>query len=108
MVDFDWGQDLRRLRSFVEAHRIEKIAVDYFGTSVPAYELGEKFVPWRSAQGPPTDWLAVSVAILKVAQGRWDPALGHSTEDAYEWLRGREPVAKIGYSIFVFDLRHGR
>ena len=62
---------------------------------VTVEELGEKFVPWRSAQGPPAGWLAVSVAILKVAQGRWDPALGHSAEDAYEWLRGRERWPKL-------------
>jgi hypothetical protein len=108
VVDFDWGQDLIRLRDFVAAHRIEKIAVDYFGTSSPAYELGEKFVPWRSAQGPPTGWLAVSAVSLKIAQGQWSPTLGHTAEAAYEWLRGKKPVAKIGYSIFVFDMQNDR
>ncbi len=101
----DWGQDLRRLRGFVAAHHLEKIAVDYFGTASPRDELGEKFIPWRSAFGPYEGWFAVSVAILKMAQGRWDPALGHTAEDSYEWLQGKEPVAKIGYSILVFDLR---
>jgi 4-amino-4-deoxy-L-arabinose transferase-like glycosyltransferase len=108
VVDFDWGQDLIRLRDFVEARRIEKIAVDYFGTSSVAYELGEKFVPWGSAQGPPAGWLAVSAVSLKIAQGRWAPALGHTAEAAYEWLCGKKPVAKIGYSIFVFDMRNDR
>ena len=82
--------------------------MDYFGTSSPAYELSEKFVPWRSAQRPLAGWLAVSAAILKVAQGRVDPALGHRAEDAYEWLRGKEPGAGTASPIFVFDLRHGR
>jgi 4-amino-4-deoxy-L-arabinose transferase-like glycosyltransferase len=106
LVDFDWGQDLIRLRDFIAAHGIEKIALDYFGTSSPAYELGEKFVPWRSAQGPPTGWLAVSALRLKIAQGQWSPYLGHPAEDAYEWLRGKKPVAKLGYSIFVFDMQN--
>jgi hypothetical protein len=105
VVDFDWGQDLIRLRDFI-AHRIEKIAGDYFSTSSPAYELGEKFVAWKSAQGPPTGWLAVSAVRLKIAQGQWAPALGHTSEDAYEWLCGKKPVAKIGYSIFVFDMQN--
>jgi 4-amino-4-deoxy-L-arabinose transferase-like glycosyltransferase len=104
VVDFDWGQDLIRLRNFLAAHHIEKIALDYFGTSSPAYELGEKFVPWRSAQGPPTGWLAVSALRLKIAQGQWPRDLRHPVEDAYDWLRGKKPVAKIGYSIFVFDM----
>lgn len=106
VIDFDWGQDLIRLRNFIAAHQIEKIALDYFGTSSPAYELGEKFVPWRSAQGPPTGWLAVSALRLKIAQGQWPPDLEHPVEDAYEWLRGKKPVAKIGYSIFVFDMQN--
>lgn len=106
VVDFDWGQDLIRLRNFVAAHQIEKIALDYFGTSSPFYELGKKFVPWRSADGPPPGWLAVSALRLKIAQGKWPPDLGHPAEDAYEWLRGKKPVAKIGYSIFVFDMQN--
>jgi 4-amino-4-deoxy-L-arabinose transferase-like glycosyltransferase len=103
--NLDWGQDLRRLRAFVEAQGIEKIAVNYFGTSHDRYELGERLMPWSSALGPPPGWLAVSATVLKVAQARWDPALGHRAEDSYRWLQGKEPVAKIGYSIFVYDLR---
>ena len=105
--NLDWGQDLRRLGAFVGAGGIEKIAVDYFGQSSPAYELGEKYVPWRSALGPYDGWLAVSATVLMVAQARWAPDLGHRVEDSYQWLVNKEPVAKIGYSIFVFDLRTG-
>jgi hypothetical protein len=101
----DWGQDLRRLGVFVEAEGVEKIAVDYFGQSSPAYELGEKYVPWRSALGPYHGWLAVSATVLMVAQARWAPDLHHRVEDSYQWLMDKVPVAKIGYSIFVFDLR---
>jgi Dolichyl-phosphate-mannose-protein mannosyltransferase len=106
--NLDWGQDLKRLRVFVEAQGIDKIAVNYFGTSYDRYELGEKLIPWRSAFGPSEGWLAVSATVLKVAQARWDPGLGHKIEDSYQWLEGKKPVAKIGYSIFVFDLRPKR
>jgi 4-amino-4-deoxy-L-arabinose transferase-like glycosyltransferase len=103
--NLDWGQDLRRLRRFVDAQGIDRITVDYFGTSSARYELGEKLVPWRSALGPYEGWLAVSATVLKVAQARWETQLGHKAEDSYRWLEGKKPVAKIGYSIFVFDLR---
>jgi hypothetical protein len=93
----DWGQDLRRLRAFVEAHQIESIAVDYFGGGSVAYELGTKAIPWSSEKGPYAGWLAVSVTVFTSAQGRWDPA-----------LHGQVPVATLGYSIAVFDLRHLR
>jgi 4-amino-4-deoxy-L-arabinose transferase-like glycosyltransferase len=103
--NLDWGQDLRRLRAFVEAHRIEKIAVDYFGWASGRDALGERFISWRSALGPYQGWLAVSASILKRAQGRWDSTVKYQPDAAYEWLQGRAPVATIGYSIFVFDLR---
>ena len=103
--NLDWGQDLRRLRTFVEAHHLDQIAVDYFGGGSPAYELGTRSLPWWSAKGLYPGWLAVSATILKSAQGRWDPALGWQPEEAYAWLRGHAPVATIGYSIRVFDLR---
>jgi 4-amino-4-deoxy-L-arabinose transferase-like glycosyltransferase len=103
--NLDWGQDLRRLHRFVDAQGIDRIAVDYFGTSSERYELGEKLVQWRSAMGPYEGWLAVSATPLTVAQARWAPQLGHKAEDSYLWLDEEKPVAKIGYSIFVFDRR---
>jgi 4-amino-4-deoxy-L-arabinose transferase-like glycosyltransferase len=103
--NLDWGQDLRRLRAFVDVHQIERIAVDYFGGGSPVYELGERYLPWESAKGPYAGWLAVSASLLRFAQGQWDPTLAHPAEDSYAWLQGHAPVAKIGYSIWVFDLR---
>jgi hypothetical protein len=61
--------------------RIDAIAVDYFGTSVPQYELGERFIQWWSALGPYQGWMAVSATTLHLAQGRWDPALEHKPEN---------------------------
>jgi hypothetical protein len=81
--NLDCGQDLRRLGTFVEVQRIDAIAGDYFGTSSPQYELGERFIPWRSALRPYAGWLAVSATTLHIAQGRWDPALRQQPEEAY-------------------------
>jgi len=106
--NLDWGQDVRRLRAFIDTHGLETIAVDYYGTSSPRHELGAPFVPWGSALGPYPGWLAVSATNLYEAQGRWDPALWHRAEDAYAWLQGKRPVTTIGYSIVVFDLRDSR
>jgi len=103
--NLDWGQDLRRLRAFVDTHQITQIGVDYFGGGSPGYELGEKFIPWESAKGPYPGWLAVSVSLLQFSQARWDPALEYPAADAYAWLQGKRPAAQIGHSIYVFDLR---
>jgi 4-amino-4-deoxy-L-arabinose transferase-like glycosyltransferase len=57
--NLDWGQDLRRLRAFVDTQQIDRIAVAYFGGSSPSYELGRRYLPWNSALGPYKGWLAV-------------------------------------------------
>jgi hypothetical protein len=101
--NLDWGQDLRRLRAFIDAHGLDMMAVDYFGMSSPRHELGPPFVPWESALGPYPGWVAVSTTRLYMARG--GSTLWRRTEDSYAWLQGRSPVAIIGYSILVFDLR---
>lgn len=120
----DWGQDLVRLHQYVEDHpEIDKIAIDYFGGGSPDYyfcdrrytDSGEliatsagydcsksKFEPWHAQYGEyQGDYIAVSETFLE--NDRWYAAReGH---DGYKYLREREPVAKIGYSIYVYKLR---
>lgn len=94
--NYDWGQDLKRLQNFVQKNKIEKIAVDYFGGGAPSYYLGDKFEPWQPERGRPDpskgnpEWLAVSATLRQGAQ------------DSYLWLRDREPIARAGYSIFIY------
>ncbi|MBI1957421.1 MAG: hypothetical protein HYS44_03125, partial [Candidatus Niyogibacteria bacterium] len=108
--NYDWGQDMKRLAKFVEKNDIQTIGVDYFGGGAPAYYLGEKFVPWWSARGAPNiaagdpEWLAISATTLKGAQARPVHNFKKKPEDSYLWLEGIEPVARAGYSIFVYRL----
>ncbi|MEK7599108.1 MAG: glycosyltransferase family 39 protein [Patescibacteria group bacterium] len=94
--NYDWGQDLRRLQNFVQKNKIEKIAVDYFGGGEPSFYLGNQFQPWWSGRGKPDpdkgdpEWLAVSATLRQGA------------ENSYLWLRDYEPVARAGYSIFIY------
>ncbi len=81
--NYDWGQDLIRLKEFVENYKeidpvrssrasgpegtprlrsgsatsngIDKIAVDYFGGGNPKYSLGEKEIDWSSSKGNPAE-----------------------------------------------------
>jgi 4-amino-4-deoxy-L-arabinose transferase-like glycosyltransferase len=100
--NYDWGQDLKRLKSFVEKNKINKIALDYFGGGDPNYYLGTKFEPWWSAKGKPKGWFAVS---LNTLQGAWaKPVKGFvkKNEDDYNWLKGENPFARAGTSIFIY------
>ena len=70
--NLDWGQDLWRLRAFVDAHQIDKIAVDYFGSSSPAMSWAND-TSWQSAAGPYKGWLAVSVTNWQIARAYGRP-----------------------------------
>ncbi len=106
--NYDWGQDLKRLRDFVEKNKIEKIALDYFGGGSPEYYLKDKFVPWQSGAGKPNPesgdpkWFALSATIRQSAEAL--PAVGFikKPEDSYLWLENIEPYARAGHSIFIY------
>lgn len=108
--NYDWGQDLKRLASFVEENNIKRIAVDYFGGGNPKYYMGEDRVEyWQSAKGNPAsegiEWLAVSVNTLQQAKARTHEGFNRNSADEYSWLKNPyEPYAKAGTSIFIYKL----
>ncbi|MBI4137714.1 MAG: glycosyltransferase family 39 protein [Candidatus Sungbacteria bacterium] len=101
--NYDWGQDLKRLRDFMQERGIKKISLDYFGGGSPRYYLGDSFEPWWSGRGPASGWFAVSATIREGAFGSVGPGFERKPEDAYEWLKGHQPVATAGTSIFIYE-----
>ncbi len=106
--NLDWGQDLRRLSSWVEGARIDKIHLDYFGGADPKYYLGKKYAPW-SGQNDPSElpensYLAVSATLLQGGRGKPGPGFLEDPAGYYNWLNRYQPVEKIGYSIFVYRI----
>ncbi|TSC67716.1 MAG: hypothetical protein G01um101466_659 [Parcubacteria group bacterium Gr01-1014_66] len=100
--NLDWGQDLKRLRSYIDKKGIDKIAIDYFGGGSPRYYFGDRFEPWWSARGEPRGWFAISANVRQGAWGRIGSGFTRKPEDSYEWLNQYEPIDRIGYSIFVY------
>lgn len=124
--NYDWGQDVKRLRDFVGQYNlctstnfqeefcknitlktppsqapIEKIRVDYFGGSSPQYYLGNKYIGWHSHLSPEAGWYALSIGFLQ--ENLYKEKL--SGETSYDWLRAYDvehPVAKAGDSIFIY------
>lgn len=101
--NLDWGQDLKGLARYQREHALGKIYLAYFGTADPDY-YGIEYECMPSygllacddAPIPRSGILAVSATCLQ----------GGCTGDpqAYRWLLDETPVAKIGYSIFVYEL----
>lgn len=119
----DWGQDLKRLAEWTNQHpQISKLKLDYFGGGEPRYFFCKRkydergrliktaggydcdnsvYQEWHSKFGPTKGWIAVSVTFLQNAR-YYAAKYG---EPDYDWLRSREPYAKIGNSIFVYWVR---
>ena len=91
--NIDWGQDLKRLKTYLNRQGEKGACLAYFGSALPAY-YGIEY------DGPPARGenclAAVSVTPL---MGMYVPG------DPYAWLRKYTPMAKVGYSIYIYDLR---
>ncbi len=105
--NLDWGQDLKGLGRYMREHHISKVLLSYFGSDSPqrygiAYEPLSGHVPKepphdqeKATDATAADYLAISVTDL---QGGYQGLY----REMYATLRNREPVAKIGYSIFIY------
>jgi hypothetical protein len=112
-ANIDWGQDLKGLKRWMEDHGVGRIKLGYYGEARPAY-YGIDFEPLPSSPDrwqhpfhhdlyyadPAPGLYAISANLI---QGR---AL--ADPETYAWFRAREPIDKVGYSIFVYDVpKHG-
>lgn len=98
----DWGQDLLRLAEFQKADP-RPLILAYFGHVDPKL-CGVDFKP------PPASPVAgrwvVSVNYL-VGLGYpmcYLQPVGRSPHESVQWLSGRRPSARVGRSLFVFDV----
>jgi hypothetical protein len=106
--NIDWGQDLKGLKAYMEKERLPIIYLSYFGTAPPSYYgIRYQYVPgnWPLERSLPRfkvpdtaqrKILAISVTNLQ--------DVGNPHAPLFRWLWTRTPIAKIGYSIFVYDL----
>ena len=107
--NLDWGQDLKGLKAYMDQRGIERIKLSYFGTVDPAlYGLQYEWLPSFYLPAPPdartllptTGLIAISATnLVGVYMGGYGQG-----RDLFRWLRSYEPVARIGHSIFVYDI----
>jgi hypothetical protein len=121
----DWGQDGKRLVEYVNNNPdIDRIAVDYFGGADMRYyfckrrlnnqgELivdssgydcgGSKYIEWHVDYGKPkTKYIAVSETYL-VSDLFYQKYKTRPYD--YQWLRDKQPVKRIGDSIYIYQVR---
>ncbi len=98
--NIDWGQDLKRLTTYLSAHQIPYVCMSYFGQAdLVYYKLDFHYLPTVNDPHTPADVncvVAISVTSLL------------SQDGVYWWLKPYQPDARIGGSIYVYDFRNGR
>ena len=99
--NLDWGQDLKNLKRYVDAHRVTTVYLDYFGAADPGYS-GIRSLPLPDTQpaaDAPLAYYAVSAtSLLRVYAPGGGPI---------DWIAAQRPVDKVGFSIFIYRLPAG-
>jgi len=100
--NLDWGQDLKGLKRWMDANDVKHINLCYFGTADPTYygidctHLPGSLIMERGAPPQLPGFVAISATNLRGV---------YFSEPARQFYRpflSMKPVARIGYSIFVY------
>jgi hypothetical protein len=116
--NLDWGQDLKGLRKYMDEHGIQRVWLSYFGQVDPHYYgISYDYLPSYHIFDPenvnPSVWEADRLPLLQgtvaisatLLQGAYLPFKDVSKlKQFYAEYRQLTPVAKIGYSIFIYQI----
>lgn len=104
--NFDWGQDLKELARWLEGQGVPALRLSYFGPTPPS-RYGIHYQPLPSYYDFPDDPVfrgSFGGRELLAVSGFNLVGIDPSLRDSYAWLRDRRPVARPGWSIFVYDV----
>ncbi len=107
--NLDWGQDLVNLKEWLDENDVDRVWLSYFGEGRPAYygitytgldswpprlmdPAARPFYPRDPAPGT----YAISATTLQ--------GVHFANHEQFAWFRDQEPLAKIGYSIFIYKV----
>jgi hypothetical protein len=108
----DWGQDLLRLQDWMAENEVDSVKLGWFGIADPAY-YGIDYEPmpgfprpefyslWTT---PPFDPQQPEPGLYAIsASSLWESHWGEKW--VYLWFREREPDARVGYSILIYEVQ---
>lgn len=95
--NLDWGQDLLKLKRWSESRgTAPPQMIAYFGDARPSH-FGMQAI---ALDTPGADDDPKRVGLVAISAH----FLFGSMRDRYAWLREKEPLARVGHSIYVYDL----
>ncbi len=98
--NLDWGQDLKKLKAYIDEKQPGTVCLEYFGSVEPGYYgIRYEYLPrtWNKDERERADCLGV-ISITLLHDVYIDPG-------SFAWLRERTPVGRVGSSLVLFDLR---
>jgi hypothetical protein len=107
--NIDWGQDLKGLEAWIAREGVDHVRLSWFGSAHPeAYNIPYDLLPgvphgFSMWERPPFDRDQPEPGIYVISVTN---LLGvhFPDRDLYAWFRARPPDAKIGYSLFVYEV----
>ncbi len=110
--NLDWGQDLDDLAPWMAENGVDEVWLSYFGEARPDYYginyrgldsfpprlMNPQARPFYAADPAPGIY-AISATNLQ--------GVHFNDHDQFAWFRAREPMDKLGYSIFLYEVPAG-
>lgn len=105
----DWGQDFVRLKQLMDREGAGEILLGYYGNQDPAlYGITWQNLPGAGHINPPPGHLVSGERVLAAVSVMTLQGMFSRNKDEYAFLRSREPLARVGYSLYVYDLTGDR
>jgi hypothetical protein len=99
----DWGQGLKQLKAWMDEHaKGRTIHLAYHGSFPPeGYGVSYETIGMPDLRNPAPGLYVFSAHLVARI-----PVLAESLgSDAGQWLRRTPPVAIVGHSLYVYDIR---
>ncbi len=107
--NLDWGQDLAGLKTWLDEQGVDHIWLSYFGEGRPEYYgisyTGLPSFPPRlmPPEAQPTSLRRPAPGLYAISATNLQGVL-FEDHDRLAWFRTQTPIAKIGYSIFLYEV----
>jgi hypothetical protein len=115
--DLDWGQDMLLLRRELAARGVTELHYGLFAIVNPCDLAWPKMIP-LAPRKPVTGWVALSEQFYRsglhysVRRASCEAGAAYQFNadppDAFDWLRGIQPVARVGASVRLYHVAPAR